>query len=180
MHCRLVLTGLILLTTGALADPTRDEVMSGAARCAGIADNRSWLDCFYGSAQPMRALLGLAPAPPAQTKLVPPLGAAYVSPEAPRTAPRAEKSRGFLGSILGSSKPVAADMPMASYKFGRDGFFTVVLKNGQSYRQEESDLVFAKWSRSPSSYLVTVVSAADKFILKVKDEPGLVFHVRRL
>ena len=44
MHCRLalgqlVLACLILLTTGALADPTRDEVMSGAARCAGIADN---------------------------------------------------------------------------------------------------------------------------------------------
>jgi hypothetical protein len=180
MHCRLVLAGLMLLTTGASADPARDEVMSGAARCAGIADNRSWLDCFYGSAQPMRALLGLAPAPPAQTKLVPPPGAAYVSPEAPRTAPRAEKSRGFLGSILGSSKPVAADVPMASYKFGRDGFFTVVLKNGQSYRQEESDLVFAKWSCSPSTYLVTVTSAADKFILKVKGEPGLVFHVRRL
>lgn len=180
MHCRLVLAGLILLTTGALADPTRDEVMSGAARCAGIADNRSWLDCFYGSAQPMRALLGLAPAPPAQTKLVPPPGAAYVSPDAPRTAPRAEKSRGFLGDILGSSKPIVADMPMASYKFGRDGFFTVVLKNGQSYRQEESDLVFAKWSRSPSSYLVTIISAADKFVLKVKDEPGQVFHVRRL
>ena len=69
---------------------------------------------------------------------------------------------------------------MASYKFGRDGFFTVVLKNGQSYRQEESDLVFAKWNRSPSSYLVTVISASDKFVLKVKDEPGQVFHVRRL
>src|SRR5579872_866593 len=185
MHCRLVLgqlvlASLILLTTGALADPTRDEVMSGAARCAGIADNRSWLDCFYGSAQPMRALLGLAPAPPAQTRLVPPPGAAYVSPEAPRYAPRAEKSRGFLGDILGSSKPVAADVPMASYKFGRDGFFTVVLKNGQSYRQEESDLVFAKWNRSPSTYLVTVIGASDKFVLKVKDEPGFVFHVRRL
>lgn len=180
MHCRLVLAGLILLTTGASADPTRDEVMSGAARCAGIADNRSWLDCFYGSAQPMRALLGLAPAPPAQTRLVPPPGAAYVSPEAPRYAPRAEKSRGFLGDILGSSKPVVADVPMASYKFGRDGFFTVVLKNGQSYRQEESDLVFARWNRSPSTYLVTVIGASDKFILKVKDEPGQVFHVRRL
>ena len=154
--------------------------MSGAARCAGIADNRSWLDCFYGSAQPMRGLLGLAPAPPAQTKLVPPPGAAYVSPDAPRTAPRAEKSRGFLGDILGSTKPVATDVPMASYKIGRDGFFTVVLKNGQSYRQEESDLVFAKWNRDPSSYLVTVIGAADKFVLKVKDEPGLVFHVRRL
>ena len=180
MHCRLVLAGLIVSTTGALADPTRDEVMSGAARCAGIADNRSWLDCFYGSAQPMRALLGLQPAPPAQTKLVPPPGAAYVSPEAPRYAPRAEKSRGFLGDLLGSSRPVAADVPMASYKFGRGGFFTVVLANGQSYRQEESDLVFARWSRPASTYLVTVIAASDKFILKVKDEPGLVFHVRRL
>src|ERR1700761_1703367 len=103
MHCRLVLGQLILaslisLTTGALADPTRDEVMSGAARCAGIADNRTWLDCFYGSAQPMRAILGLAPAPPGQIKLVPPPGAAYLGPEVPRSAapvaPPPDKSRG--------------------------------------------------------------------------------------
>ena len=154
--------------------------MSGAARCAGIADNRTWLDCFYGSAQPMRALLGLAPAPPAQLKLVPPPGAAYVSPDAPRYAPRQEKSRGFLGDILGSSKPVAANVPMASYKFERGGFFTVVLKNGQSYRQEESDLVFANWNRPASTYLVTITSASDKFVLKVKDQPGVIFHVRRL
>jgi len=181
MRWRLVvLTALILSTRGALAEAARDEVMSGAARCAGIADNRTWLDCFYGSAQPMRALLGLAPAPPAQIKLVPPPGAAYVVPEAPRHAPRPEKSRGFLGDILGSSKPMAADVPMASYKFERGGFFTVVLKNGQSYRQEESDLVFAKWSRPPATYLVTVIGASDKFLLKVKDQPGIVFHVRRL
>ena len=32
-------------------------------------------------------------------------------------------------------------MPMASYRFGRDGKFTVVLKNGQTYRQKEADLV---------------------------------------
>src|SRR3569623_1122852 len=132
MRYLFVLMGLGLMIQAARAEPTRDEVMSGAARCAGIADNRTWLDCFYGSAQPMRALLGLAPAPPAQTKLVPPPGAAYVSPEVPRYAPRPEKSRGFLGDILGSSKPMAADVPMASYKFERGGFFTVVLKNGQS------------------------------------------------
>lgn len=180
MRCGLVLTGLVLLTHNALAEPTRDEVMSGAARCAGIADNRSWLDCFYGSAQPMRALLGLAPAPPAQVKLVPPPGAAYVSPDAARYAPRPEKQQSFLAEILGSSKPVAANVPMESYKFERGGFFTVVLKNGQSYRQEESDLAFAKWSRPPSTYLVTITSASGNFVLKVKDEPGVVFHVRRL
>ncbi len=55
----------------AAADP-RQDVMSGAQRCAGIADNRVWLDCFYGSAQPMRALLGLPPAPINQQRLVPP------------------------------------------------------------------------------------------------------------
>jgi hypothetical protein len=183
MRCRTVLAGLLLLTQGASAEPTRDEVMAGAARCAGIADNRIWLDCFYGSAQPMRALLGLSPAPPPQVKLVPPPGAAYLGPPASRpvapSAPPPERSRGFFADILGSSKPVAGNVPMASYKFGRDGKFTVVLKNGQTYRQEESDLVFANWTRPASTYLVTIVAASDKFLLKVKDEPGVVFHVRR-
>lgn len=181
MRCSLVLVGLVLLTQGAaLAEPTRDEVMSGAARCAGIADNRTWLDCFYGSAQPMRALLGLPPAPSAQIRLVPPPGAEYVGPDAARLAPPAEKSRGFVSDILGSSKPVANNVPMASYKFGRDGTFTVVLKNGQAYRQQDSDLVFAKWNRPASSYLVTIIGDSDNFILKVKGEPGTVFHVRRM
>ena len=180
MRCRLVLGGLLLLTQAAFAEPTRDEVMSGAARCAGISDNRTWLDCFYGSAQPMRALLGLPPAPPAQMKLVPPPGAAYVSPDAARYAPPPEKSRGFFADILGTSRPIVSDMPMASYKFARDGTFTVVLKNGQAYRQEESDLVFAKWNRPAPTYLVTITGDSDKFILKVKDERGVTFHVRRM
>ena len=47
----------------ARAEPTRDAVMDAAQRCEGIPDNRVWLDCFYGSAQPMRTALGLAPAP---------------------------------------------------------------------------------------------------------------------
>ncbi|HEX4646828.1 MAG TPA: hypothetical protein VH598_14590 [Verrucomicrobiae bacterium] len=179
MRGRLVFLGLVLLTQSAVADPTRDDVMSGAARCAGLADNRTWLDCFYGSAQPMRALLGLAPAPPGQVKLVPPPGAVYPGAEAPRYAP-VEKQRGFVAEILGSSKPIASNVPMASYRFGRDGKFVVVLKNGQTYRQEESDLVFAKWNRAPETYFVTIVSASDNFVLKVKGEPGISFHVRRM
>lgn len=179
MRCRFILIGLAVLTQSAMAEPTRDEVMSGAARCAGITDNRIWLDCFYGSAQPMRALLGLPPALPAQVKLVPPPGAAYLGPDAARYAP-AEKSHGFLTEVLGSSKPVATDVPMASYKFEHDGTFVVVLSNGQTYRQEESDLVFAKWNKPPSTYLVTIIGASDKFILHVKDEPGITFHVHRM
>ena len=179
MRCGIVLAGLMLLIQGAVAGPMRDEVMSGAARCAGIADDRTWLDCFYGSAQPMRATLGLPPAPPAQTKLVPPPGASYSTSETNRYS-QPQKSRGLLADILGSSKPLASNVPMESYKFARNGTFTVVLKNGETYQQEESDLVFAKWNRPAETYLVTIITASDKFVLKVKGEPGVTFHVRRL
>ncbi len=180
MRSTLVLIGLVLLTVGARAEPTRDEVMSGAARCAGIADNRAWLDCFYGSAQPMRAILGLPSAPPAQIKLVPPPGAAYIAPDAPRPAPPPEKSRGFLADLLGSTKPVVSNVPMVSYKFARNGSFIVVLKNGETYRQEESDTAVAKWNRPASGYLVTIIGSGDNFILKVRGEPGSGFRVRRV
>lgn len=179
MRCRHFLVGLVMLTQSVSAEPTRDEVMAGAARCAGIGDNRTWLDCFYGSAQPMRALLALPPAPLAQTNLVPPPGATYSDPDANRYAQR-QRSAGFFGDILGSSKPIASNVPMESYKFARDGTFTVVLKNGQTYRQEEADVVFAKWNRAPGTYLVTVIGASDNFILQVKGDPGVNYHVRRL
>jgi hypothetical protein len=183
MRAAFVLIGFALLSpVAAAADPVRDEVLSGAARCEGIADNRTWLDCVYGSAQPMRSLLGLAPAPAAQLKLVPPANVAPARKApiaaAPVTAPRS-KQGGFLSGLLGSTQPVASDIPMADYRFAPDRTFTVTLKNGEVYQQEESDLVFAKWTKAPASYRVTVTASADKYILRVKGEPGTTFRVRR-
>jgi hypothetical protein len=68
------LCGLLLLFLAALAlAPAqargRDDVMASAYRCGGIADDRQWLDCYYGAAQPVRAALGLPPAPEAQLRL---------------------------------------------------------------------------------------------------------------
>ena len=69
---------LLLFCLGAQPSQARprDEVMSGAFRCAVIADTRTWLDCYYGAAQPARAALGMAPAPAGQTRLaaLPPAG----------------------------------------------------------------------------------------------------------
>ena len=50
----------------------RDDVKAAAARCDGIGDDLTWLNCYYGAAQPVRAELGLSPAPEAQQDLVPP------------------------------------------------------------------------------------------------------------
>jgi hypothetical protein len=67
----------LLVTLGSLADARpRDDVMSSAFRCGVIADGRKWLDCIYGSAQPIRAELNLPPVTQTQAQLVavPPAG----------------------------------------------------------------------------------------------------------
>jgi hypothetical protein len=73
----LVLGAAVLAALPAQARP-RDEALSGAFRCAVIANSRAWLDCYYGAAQPVRAALGMPPALAAQVKLAasPPAGGA--------------------------------------------------------------------------------------------------------
>jgi len=72
-----LMPALLAAVSSAQARP-RDDVLSGAFRCAAIADSRVWLDCFYGAAQPARAALNMPPALAAQVKLAaaPPAGGA--------------------------------------------------------------------------------------------------------
>ena len=81
----------------------RDEALSGAFRCAVIADSHQWLDCYYGAAQPVRAALGMPPALPAQVKLaaVPPAGG----------APRDEAARDDVMTGAAGCNRVAGDRP---------------------------------------------------------------------
>lgn len=162
-----------------LAEPTRDQVMDGAARCEGIPDNRVWLDCFYGSAQPMRTLLGLAPAPESQTRLVPAPGAAYGGAPVAHPAPAKPKSESFWGALIGDTKPLADDMPMTAYGFGRDGRFTVTMTDGHVWQQAEADIRRAKWKRPAASYKVTINNgpSTDLYNMRVQ---GVVYKVTRV
>jgi hypothetical protein len=178
-HAGWIAMALLATAAPAGAQSLRQEILNGAARCSGIAEDRTWLDCFYGSAQPMRERLGLAPAPSAQTRLVPPPGAGYMAaaPAMRQAAP--PQQPGFFAGLLGSTRPTVSDMPMAAYSFERDGRFRVRLQNGQAYVQEESDLHHPSWSGPPAALLVTVQPAGDKYELKVKSEPGITYRVRR-
>ncbi len=183
------ITGLVFaicvaVSLPALAEPTRDAVMDGAARCEGIPDNRVWLDCFYGSAQPMRSLLGLSPAPETQTRLVPGPGAAYGSAAyggaaAPRRAQPKEKPESFLSAVLGDTKPIASKMPMTAYGFARDGSFTVTMPDGHVWQQAESDINRAKWSKPAAVYKATINygSAAGLYEMRVD---GVIYKVSRV
>ncbi|HVW75947.1 MAG TPA: hypothetical protein VHC39_20080 [Rhizomicrobium sp.] len=169
--------------TGAKAD-TRDEVLSGIQRCGVIHDDRVWLDCLYGADQPMRAHLGLQPAPEFQQRLVPagpvmPLSsmpaepaAAPSPPGATRPAPR--RKTGFFAALLGETAPVSVSK-MASYRYDKSGAFIVTLENGQQWRQTDVDSgARASWMRPPSTYTVTVTPGAfGSYSLRTDDNPHI-------
>lgn len=177
----------VLAPLAAFAEPTRDEVMAGASRCDGIADNRVWLDCFYGSAQPMRALLNLPPANPAQVRLVPPPGAeprrvpamvASAQGSQERGRQQQQQSGGFWSDVLGDTKAEARNVAMSKYDFDRSGRLTVTLANGQVWQQMESDVARAKWNRPANFYRVSVSRGVmGTYDLKVRGE-GTAYKVR--
>jgi len=174
---------IALASSPAVAEPTRDEVMAGAERCDGIADNRVWLDCFYGSAQPMRALLNLPPANPAQVRLVPPPGAeprAQPRRTASARAPK-EESGSFWSAVVGSTRPEASNVAMTKYEFDRSGAVTVALADGQVWRQVSADLTRARWKAPAGNYRVDISAGlGDTFDMRVRGEKGVIYKMRRV
>jgi hypothetical protein len=140
------------LSQPALAD-TRDEVYARLQSCRVIQDDRAWLNCTYGAEQPMRAKLGLPPAPDFQQRLVPSAPVAGTSPAYPgpdygvpvNTMPRSaqpavappHRSASFLQVLTGSA-PVVAASPLASIRYDSAGAFIVTLENGQIWHQENN------------------------------------------
>ena len=162
MSPRLVLLFLAFFSSffavPALADdPTRDDVIANVERCGGITDNRVWLNCFYGAAQPMRAQLGLPPAPESQVAL---------AKNPPMPPPPVKKNdSGWLG--IGNLNPFSSSdeddfktgtTRLTAYSFGKDGVFTATLADGQVWKQSPYDDLRAHWSGQPSSYIVIVTS----------------------
>jgi hypothetical protein len=160
----------------ALADP-REDVVSGLARCAALTDDRQWLDCYYGAAQPMRATLGLAPAPQAQVKLVaaqpahPVALPATVARAAVRTGPPPMPRTSGLLDLVGGND-VVNNAPLKSYELDSDGF-KVTLLDGQVWQQTPDDASKrpVRWREPAASMRVTISQAAmHTFNLVVGDE----------
>jgi hypothetical protein len=131
---------------------TRDAVIESAARCGGVADERPWLDCYYAAANPIRSLLGLARVPI-------PTPAAALAP-----------ARSGTGDVS-RNRPAMGSVRLASYTFDRNGFFTVVLDNGDVWHQLDGDTTMAHWFKKPALYVATVTPGAfGSFNLTVKGE----------
>jgi hypothetical protein len=115
---------LLALGLGPAAARPQDEVLSGAFRCAAIGELRTWLDCFYGAAQPERLSLGLPPAPAAQARLVaaPPAGTApgqdmELRDDVLRSAMECNRTvtgRDWLTCFYAAAEPVRTRLGLAS------------------------------------------------------------------
>ena len=154
----LVVSLLMSAALPALAGP-REDTLGGISRCAALPDDRAFLDCIYGAAQPMRARLGLAPAPVTQQRLVPPAPGSYAPPAAaPRAAMAPQpKPVGVVNSLLGNDP--SANW-MEAFSFDRHGLFTVTFSNGQIWRQDAGDAARAHWSGRPSDFSVKLATDA--------------------
>jgi len=171
----LALACAVLAPAAALAD-TRDDVTAGIYRCGRIADDRQWLECLYGAAQPMRAWLGLSPAPQAQLKLLseqprPTALPATVTRAAVRSGPPPKPKPSGLFDVFGGDD-VVNNAPVRSYDLTRDGF-VITLLDGQVWQQTDDDAEKhpVRWEQPASSMRVTISQGAmHSFNLVVGDE----------
>jgi hypothetical protein len=140
---------------GPTGDKTaRYQVMSAVLRCNNLPDDRQWLDCYYGVAQPVRAELGLSPAPQVRAPIE----------NGPRIAVAGP------ASIAHTLDPQWSRM--TSYSFNQYGTFTVTLANGQVWRQLSGDTDFAHWTKPAAGYTARITRGAlGSFNLKVRGKP---------
>jgi len=170
---------LVLLALPAFAGP-REDTLAGISRCAALPDDRTFLDCIYGAAQPMRGKLGLPPAPVGQVRLVPP-AAASVPPRAaaPRMAVAApEPTISTFSSLMGNDTSAGW---IETYSFDQHGLFTVTFSNGQIWRQDASDPNRAHWNGRASDYSIKFAKDASgrNGQLMVRGDNGL-YQLHRL
>ncbi len=164
---RMILGLLLLLPAAAHAGP-RQDMLAGIARCNAIADERQFLECAYGAAQPVRAELGLPPASVAQQRLVPPATAATPAPMAPAPA-----SSGF--SLFGDT------LHMTAYSFDGRGLFIVTLSDGSVWKQVANDTAFAHFAGKASSYPVSITTSdvgTTRLTVRGEGGPYLVERIR--
>ena len=183
----ILLLAALLGVSPAIADP-RQDTLAGISRCAGLPDDRIFLDCVYGAAQPLRTELGLPPAPGFQTQLVPPAPgarqcrpwprlrpASVPSPAAPSklaSVPPPQKADGLFGNLFDNGSEET--LRMASYNFNPRGIFTVTLSSGQVWRQRANDTAFATWGAKPGDYYATVrAQTTGGYSLSVRADDGL-------
>jgi hypothetical protein len=171
----------------------REDVVRSMTHCASFTDDRQWLECYYGAAQPMRAWLGLPPAPQSQLRLLqgqpqasasapkPAALPATVTRAAVRTGPPPMPKRSGILDMFGGAD-VVKNQPVQAYDMGRDGVFTITLPDGEVWRQTDDDASKhpVRWTEPASSMRVTISQGAVHTFNLVVNDQNVHYKVTRI
>jgi hypothetical protein len=159
---RQIMTMLTLFAVslpGAALAGAREDTLAGISRCNAIPDDRGFLDCIDGAARQLRARLALPAASATRTSPVLQPATGLPAPQSTVSrnayAPPASRKRGWLARVFGSA-PGKPALHMAFYTFDGRGMFTVTFKDGEVWRQMDSDGKRAHWRDPAPNYGVTV------------------------
>jgi hypothetical protein len=163
--------------------PVRDAVMDGVFRCNSL-QGQAWLNCYYGAAQPMRAQLGLSPAPQSQTGLAAraPLPGVNVAANNPSGPPPMPRKSGFLGIMGGGDDLLVRNLPITDYRIQDNGTFRVTLSDGEVWEQttENAHVHSPHFKGAPTRHTVRVTSGImDSYDMDFSGVDGF-FKVHRL
>lgn len=171
---------------------SRQDVVNQLARCAVLTDDRQWLDCYYGAAQPMRTQLGLSPAPQADmsvlrppmtnipTRVGPAATAAPAVAAAVRSGPPPMPKHGGILELWGGDE-VVRNAPVRDYQLGGGGF-TVTLADGQVWEQTPDDATKSpvSWRDPASTMHVTISQGALRTFNLVMNDENIHHKVKRV
>jgi hypothetical protein len=146
----------------------RVSILSAALNCGNLIDDRQWLNCYYGSGDAMRVSLGLKPLSPG----IP----ALVLPPQPNAADGlAMPNQPFGPANRPTRFPLRSQIK--SYSFSQMGMFTMVLDNGQVWRQLSGDTNYV--GHLSTNEVVTISRGAfGSYNMRVDRRPEY-FKVRR-
>jgi hypothetical protein len=142
----------------------RVSILSAAISCRNLGDDRKWLNCYYGSSDPMRLRLGLQPishdVPPPSLPATGGLAVASKTAAAPPLPlrPANESSRFPLVSQV------------KSYSLDQQGIFTIVLANGQIWRQLSGDTNNVR-HLSPNDAIIISRGAFGSYNMRIGKHP---------
>ncbi len=153
----------------------RVAVLSAAVNCRYLDDDRNWLNCYYGSSDPMRVRLGLQPLSLG--------GVSSALPAQPGVAAELAMSSNMASALRRPLKPPNTPIrfpvvsQVKSYSLNQLGMFTVALTNGQTWRQISGDTNYV--GRIGANEMVTISRGAiGSYNLRIGKHPEY-FKVRR-
>jgi len=187
------MAAIVMMPAAAAAGPSEDLV-SGMAKCAAVADNTARLACYDALAPQLKAVQAQPPSPPAQAAD----NRSWYDPDrifgtSPSAQTRPEQFGGENlappppppprpGEVAPPAEPEAIESITAKvtdFALNPYGRFVVFLDNGQVWKQVEGDTDQAHFRKNGGDTVVLSRGIFGSYNLVINDS-GTAFKVRRI